>query len=398
MKKIILLVFISLLLVGCKEKVFEDKNQKFVKLIESNVPVYSDTFLKDIVELSTNDNIELVSDNYKIDTDTLGEKEYEVFYKKDGKKFIYKFKVNILDTEAPIVFGGTNKTVFVGEEKELCDLITYGDNHDGEVSCKITGDYDLNTKGTYKLIYELSDKSNNIKKVNVTLNVVEKKINSGGNTTTVEPKRTLFSDVINAHKKDNTEIGIDVSKWQQVIDFEQVKNAGATFVLMRIGVQKTAKGELEIDPYYVENMKNAKKAGLKVGVYLYSIATSKNEAKEHAKWVLKTLDGEKLDLPVVFDWENWSKWNSYKISFHEINEVADTFMNTIKKSGYEAMLYSSKYYLESIWANKLDYPVWLAHYTNKTNYEGDYVIWQLCNDGKIDGINGAVDIDVMYKK
>ena len=61
------------------------------------------------------------------------------------------------------------------------------------------------------------------------------------------------------------------------------------------------------------------------------------------------------------------------------------------------MLYSSKFYLENIWENKLDYPVWLAHYTEKTSYQGKYIMWQLCNNGRIDGINGDVDIDILYK-
>jgi GH25 family lysozyme M1 (1,4-beta-N-acetylmuramidase) len=166
--------------------------------------------------------------------------------------------------------------------------------------------------------------------------------------------------------------------------------------MMRIGVQKKQGGELEIDPYYEQNMKNAKAAGLKVGVYLYSIATSQKEAIEHANWVIKTLNKETLDLPIVFDWENWSKWNTYKMSFHEINAIKDNYIKVALDNGYEGMLYSSKFYLENIWTNKNNYPIWLAHYTSKTSYTGKYIMWQLCNDGKIDGINGAVDIDILY--
>ena len=59
------------------------------------------------------------------------------------------------------------------------------------------------------------------------------------------------------------------------------------------------------------------------------------------------------------------------------------------------MLYSSKNYLENVWF-KTKYPVWLAHYTDKTTYEGDYYIWQLCSNGRIPGINGNVDINIMY--
>ena len=61
------------------------------------------------------------------------------------------------------------------------------------------------------------------------------------------------------------------------------------------------------------------------------------------------------------------------------------------------MLYGSKNYLEKIWDTDIPYKIWLAHYTNKTNYEGNYYIWQMCSDGKIDGINGYVDIDILYK-
>ena len=107
-----------------------------------------------------------------------------------------------------------------------------------------------------------------------------------------------------------------------------------------------------------------------------------------------------MDLPIVFDWENWNKWNTYKLSFHEINEIANAYMSTAKEKGYEGMLYSSKFYLETIWQNKKEFPVWLAHYTNNaktSSYKGKYQIWQLCNNGHIDGINGDVDIDVLYK-
>ena len=205
--------------------------------------------------------------------------------------------------------------------------------------------------------------------------------------------------MLQKHKTSKTELGVDVSKWQGKIDYDKVKAAGASFVMMRIGVEGSSTRELSIDPFYEQNIEEAKKAGLKVGVYLYSIATSKDKAKEHAEWVIKTLNKEKLDLPIVFDWESWSSWNSYKISFHEINEIANIFIETVENKGYEGMLYSSKYYLETIWQNKKGYPVWLAHYTNegnKTNYTGKYKMWQLCSDGHIDGINGDVDIDVLY--
>lgn len=388
-KNIFLLFFILLLLTGCGKEYVE--NPEVINIKNDEFEVFSDISLNDIVTLE--ENVELLSDNYIIDTEEIGNKTYELSYKYNNKKYNYKFSINIIDKEPPRVFGGTNKTINKGYEGDLCDIITYGDNYDGYVSCRIEGDYNINEVGTYNLKYILFDSSNNTKEVKVTLNVREK---SNSTSTSRSTKKTYFSDVINKYKNSDNEIGIDVSKWQGDIDFNRVKNAGATFVMMRIGVQKKALGDLEIDKYYLQNIKNAKDAGLKVGVYLYSIATNKDEAIEHANWVLKTLDGEKLDLPIVFDWESWSKWNSFRISFHEINSIANNYIDTVKKAGYEGMLYSSKFYLENIWENKKEYPVWLAHYTEKTSYQGKYIMWQLCNNGRIDGINGDVDIDILY--
>lgn len=84
------------------------------------------------------------------------------------------------------------------------------------------------------------------------------------------------------------------------------------------------------------------------------------------------------------------------VSLYKFNEIADSFLEEIEKNDYMPMLYSSKNYLENIWDSG-KYKVWLAHYTDKTNYEGEYYIWQMCSDGRIDGINGDVDIDILYK-
>jgi len=75
--------------------------------------------------------------------------------------------------------------------------------------------------------------------------------------------------------------------------------------------------------------------------------------------------------------------------------MAEAFLEEIENAGYKGMLYSSKTYLENIWL-ETPYDIWLAHYTPKTNYQGNYKMWQLCNNGKIDGIEGNVDIDILY--
>ena len=388
--KVVFLLLISFLFMGC-ERVDEEVTKHILQK-SNKLDVYSDTYLYDLFDTY---DIELLTKNILIDTKSVGENSYTIEYKYEKKNYTYDLKYEVVDREAPRYFGGTNKTIIKNYEGDLCNLVMYGDNYDGDLSCVIEGNYNLDKVGTYDLIYKITDNSNNETKIKVTLNVINKNSSSNNDSST---KKTEFKDILEKHKNENTEVGIDVSKWQGDIDFNKVKNAGATFVMMRIGVQTKANGELSIDPYFEQNIKNAKDAGLKVGVYLYSIATSSKEAKNHADWVIKTLKGEQLDLPIVFDWENWSKWNSYKMSFYDINDIANSFMNTIKDNGYEGMLYSSKFYLENIWTNKLEFPIWLAHYTEKTSYEGNYMMWQLCNNGRIDGINGDVDINILYNK
>ena len=90
-----------------------------------------------------------------------------------------------------------------------------------------------------------------------------------------------------------------------------------------------------------------------------------------------------------------SSVNEFNLSFFGLTSVADTFINEVKKEGYDCVIYGSKNYLENIWL--LDnQKVWLAHYTKKTNYNGNYIMWQLTEDGIIDGINTKVDINILY--
>lgn len=386
--KIVLIIILSLFVSSCEKK---EINNNDVLSKNTDLLVYESYEIDNLITLKEGITLE---NNDVFIPKKIGENKYTIKYKKENKIKEKELIFNVVDNTPPKVFGGTNKTVLLNYDKDLCDLIVYGDNYDKKPKCEITGEYDLQKEGTYKLLYKLTDQSNNLKEVNVTLNVIKE---YKKNNTPTEKKVTNFSDVYKEHKKENTEIGIDVSKWQGNIDFKKVASANASFVMIRIGVQTKQNGELSLDKYYLENIKKAKEAGLKVGVYLYSIATSEKEAIDHADWVVNKLNGETLDLPITFDWENWSKWNSYNMSFYDINNIANSFIKRVEEKGYKGMLYSSKFYLENIWENKNNNTVWLAHYTTKTNYQDSYMIWQLCNNGKIDGINGDVDIDILYK-
>lgn len=213
-----------------------------------------------------------------------------------------------------------------------------------------------------------------------------------------EEKYYSIEDALKNYKNDATMIGIDVSKYQGTIDYQKIKEKGIEFVIIRIGVQSGYKKEISMDTFYEDNIKNAREAGLKVGIYLYSTAISPQIAKEQAKWVIENLDKKPLDFPIAFDWENWQHIREYEISLHNLNETYLSFAEEIEKNGYKAMLYGSKYYLETMWYDRFNYPIWLAHYTNQTNYNDEFILWQFTNIGRVDGIDGNVDFDIYYKK
>lgn len=145
-------------------------------------------------------------------------------------------------------------------------------------------------------------------------------------------------------------------------------------------------------------LEGVKKIGIPFSIYFSSYAKSVEESKSHAEWINKNLSDKNYEnLQISFDWENWSSFNKLGLSLNDINDIADTFMDTCEKLGYKSMLYGSKTYLSSVWRNNNNYPVWLANYVTKTTYEGKYDFWQCCQTGIIDGVNGYVDIDIMYE-
>ena len=84
------------------------------------------------------------------------------------------------------------------------------------------------------------------------------------------------------------------------------------------------------------------------------------------------------------------------MSINDLNEYFKIFADELEKAGYSAMLYSSKNFLNNFWYEHSEYPVWLAHYTDRTNYTGEYAMWQMSCFGNIDGIEGDVDFNILY--
>ena len=367
-------------------------------LIENlKVPVYSKVKVKDLIASIDGK----VITNKTLNTEELGKQEVSFVYKnKNNKEKRGVFTIDVVDEEKPLVWLSGSYSARVGSDLNLEDEIFCADNYDSNPTCKIEGTYDLNTAGTYNLTYVATDSNKNEERINFTLNVYEPAPATTTQTPAPAEEReevvTAFNDVVATHKDENTEIGIDVSKWQGDIDFKKVKDAGATFVMIRVGSQQGVDGEYILDPYFKQNIENALANDLKVGVYFYSYANSKKEARKQATWVLDQIKDYEINLPIAFDWECYNSFNQMELSLFGLNEVAESFLEKVEDKGYDGMLYGSKNYLNSIWKYH-DYDVWLAHYTDQTDYDSHYVMWQLCQDGRIDGINTAVDINVLYK-
>ena len=382
MKKIIIIISSILILTTVTLITLQTlykKNKLELTPLKTEIPVYDEIEIKDILE---NINVK----NYKIDTNTIGKQELEIEYK--NKIFTYKDKIeiNIIDTINPIILV---KDITIQKENEI-DLVNSflcGDNYDIKPNCYIEGEYNTNEPGTYNLKYIAEDTSKNKTEKSFNLTVIEppketKKIPQ-------EESFIDFKDVIKNMKTDKTKIGIDVSKWQGNIDFEEVKKQGCEFVIIK-AAGSYVNGELYTDPKFIENIES----NLQVGVYLYSNSNSIEQTQKEIKYLLELIKDYKVEY-ISFDWENFNDFNSYNINIHTLNEMANVFLKTAQENSYKPLLYSSKYYLENIWES--NYDIWVAQYADVNTYNGKYKMWQHCSDGKIEGINAYVDIDIMYE-
>ena len=399
-KKLVLIIvgiIISLIVIGIAVYIIIDrkKEQEEDAVALTTKEDLTAEFLEKVKvsDFIENLNGELVGD-FDIDTTKIGKRTVTFNYKSiRNKNKIKSFDVEIVDTTNPVIYMNSTK----GTNKKLTDTILAGDNCDSNPTRTIEGEYDLNKVGNYNLKFIIKDASGNQASQKFTLKVVEPAKGGSNKVTTGTNTGKQFSECIEKYKNDKTEIGIDVSKWQGEIDWQAVKNAGAEFAIIRIGYQTDYDGENKEDEYFRKNIEDATKAGIKLGGYFYSYAKTAKEASDQAEWVIDKLSGYKLDLPIAFDWESWTSFSKCSMSFYDLNNNAKTFIKKLEDNGYKGSIYGSKNYLQTMWYADEYENVWLAHYTNQTDYKGNYQIWQMCDTGRISGINGAVDIDIMKK-
>ncbi|MBQ6440686.1 MAG: DUF5011 domain-containing protein [Mogibacterium sp.] len=341
---------------------------------------------------------ETVSESDCLDAETVGSKELSYTVTKSlfggilnpEKEFTLPYTVK--DSIPPLKIWSWDDAVLErGTEFDINNVIAYGDNADPTPLLSVDGKVDMNKSGKYPLHVKVTDSSGNATEWDLSVEVTDE-LPSYEDTT----ERTKFADFVSANKGKGRSFGIDVSAWQDEINFKAVKKAGCEFVIMRIGY--TSDGDINIDKTFHRNLEGARAAGLKTGIYLYSTDNSEELVRSSADWIIKTLDGYTPDLPIAFDWEDFGNYQDYDMSFYQLNRLYDAFADELAKKGYGCMLYSSKNYLEQVWEKTDIRPVWLAHYTEKTDYKGPYILWQASCTGRISGIDGDVDMDILYNR
>lgn len=193
--------------------------------------------------------------------------------------------------------------------------------------------------------------------------------------------------------------GIDVSEWQGDIDWQQVKDSGVEFVMIRVGGRGTTEGGLFEDAYAQEYYAGASAVGLKVGAYIFSQSITVEEAVNEAKYVLGHVKDWDLQMPIVYDWEYVGEdARTKEMDARTLTDMAKAFCDTILEAGYTPMIYFGRsqsvdlLHLEEL----VDYPFWLAMYSKVMDYPYKVDMWQYTDQGTVPGIAGPVDLNLMF--
>ena len=212
----------------------------------------------------------------------------------------------------------------------------------------------------------------------------------------------LYAFDANGVLQNGMTFGVDVSKYQKNIDWDKIKSAGVSFVIVRIGYRGYgAEGKLVLDPMFEQHFTNVKNAGLKVGVYFFSQATTEAEAQEEAAACAYVLNGRKLDYPIFFDTEASGASNGSGradgLGVTDRTKCAVAFCEEVKAQGYKPGVYASTlWYRNRVNLNSLKkYTIWNAHY-GVASSPIDCSLWQGTCTARLPGYKGDMDVNISY--
>lgn len=195
-----------------------------------------------------------------------------------------------------------------------------------------------------------------------------------------------------------SQAGIDASEYQGYIDWSAVAADGIDFALIRVGNRGATEGVLAVDDYFAHSLSGALDAGLDVGVYFFSQATTEAEAVEEAEFVLDALGGAELAYPIAYDHERvyGVDGRADDLTVEQMTANARAFCDRVAQAGYIPAIYGKASDLARYDFDGLgDCGVWFAEYgTDRPRRDSGFSIWQYANDGSVSGIDTVVDLNI----
>lgn len=195
-------------------------------------------------------------------------------------------------------------------------------------------------------------------------------------------------------------IGVDISKYQDYIDFNKVKKDGIDYVMIRLGARGYGTGQIIADEYFFDNIKRAKDAGLDVGVYFTSQAITVEEAQEEAQLVIDSVGEYHLEYPVAFDmgFVDNDTARIEALSKTEKTDIALAFLQKITENNFTGCIFGDKEWLiKEIDLSKLtDYDFWLKQEGDLPDYPYKFSMWQYNRKGSVNGISGYVSLNISF--
>ena len=208
---------------------------------------------------------------------------------------------------------------------------------------------------------------------------------------------------LDANGRVDSWFGIDISGYQDIIDWDKVKADGVDFAFIRVGGRFMASGEIYDDSKALRNLAEANRVGIPVGVYFFSQAITIEEAIEEADYALAKIRGYNVELPVVIDTENTDGGRQNYISAQQRTDIIKAFCERVAEAGYSPMYYAGMGYCVDGYVKYeqlSQYMHWCAQYWIRNQcdeYGVPYQIWQYTEKGKINGIQGGVDCNIWYR-
>jgi len=193
--------------------------------------------------------------------------------------------------------------------------------------------------------------------------------------------------------------GIDVSRYQGDIDWEKVAASGIDFAFLRAGFRGYGSGELQADETFLTNAMAASQQGIEIGVYFFTQAINEDEAREEARMVIDALGGNQVAYPVVLDVEKVKGGRMNALDQEQLTDVCLAFCDEVSTAGYEPMIYGNlETFMMMLDLERLEgIRKWLAYYNNDIYFPYEFDIWQYSSSGKVDGIEGKVDMNIQMK-